>query len=84
MKKAFAVANQANLSREELDDLQKREIWIYDQRNAIIKAVNQAVKQKQVEIARRLLDVLDEETVSQTTGLSLEAVQFKCMIPNPL
>ncbi|MFP4410902.1 Rpn family recombination-promoting nuclease/putative transposase [Coleofasciculus sp.] len=75
MKQAFAVANQANLSREELEDLQKREMWIYDQRNAIIKAVNQAVKQKQVEIARRLLDVLDEETVSQTTGLSLEAVQ---------
>jgi predicted transposase/invertase (TIGR01784 family) len=75
MKQAFAVANQANLSREELEDLQKREIWIHDQRNAITKAVNQAVKQKQVEIARRLLDVLDEETVSQTTGLSLEVVQ---------
>lgn len=75
MKQAFAVANQANLSREELEDLQKREMWIHDQRNAITKAVNQAVKQKQVEIARRLLDVLDEETVSQTTGLSLEAVQ---------
>ncbi|MEQ8961439.1 MAG: hypothetical protein RLP02_26525 [Coleofasciculus sp. C2-GNP5-27] len=71
MKQAFAVANQANLSREELEDLQKREIWIHDQRNAIIKAV----KQKQVEIARRLLDVLDEERISQTTGLSLEAVQ---------
>lgn len=76
MKQAFAVANQANLSREELEDLQKREMWIHDQRNAITKAVNQAVKQKQVEIARRLLDVLDEETVSQTTGLSLEAVQL--------
>jgi len=76
MKQAFAVANQANLSRDELEDLQKREMWIHDQRNAITKAVNQAVKQKQVEIARRLLDVLDEETVSQTTGLSLEAVQL--------
>lgn len=76
MKQAFAVANQAHLSRDELEDLQKREMWIHDQRNAITKAVNQAVKQKQVEIARRLLDVLDEETVSQTTGLSLEAVQL--------
>ena len=75
MKKAFAVANQANLSRDELEDLQKREIWIHDQRNAIIKAVNQAVKQKQVDIAQRLLEVLDEETVSQATGLSLEEVR---------
>jgi predicted transposase/invertase (TIGR01784 family) len=75
IRKAFEVANQANLTREELEDLEKREIWIHDQRNAIKKAVNQAVKQKEVEIAKRLLDVLDEETVSQATGLSLEEVQ---------
>jgi predicted transposase/invertase (TIGR01784 family) len=75
IRKAFEVANQANLSREELEDLEKREIWIHDQRNAIKKAVNQAVKQKAVEIAKRLLDVLDEETISQTTGLSLEEVR---------
>jgi predicted transposase/invertase (TIGR01784 family) len=75
IRKAFEVANQANLTREELEDLEKREIWIHDQRNAIKKAVNQAVKQDRVEIAKRLLDVLDEETISQTTALSLEEVQ---------
>jgi len=75
IRKAFEVANQANLTREELEDLEKREIWIHDQRNAIKKAVNQALKQKEVEIAKRLLDVLDEEIISQTTGLSLEEVQ---------
>ena len=75
IRKAFEVANQANLSREELEDLEKREIWIHDQRNAIKRAVNQALKQKEVEIAKRLLDVLDEEMISQTTGLSLEEVQ---------
>jgi predicted transposase/invertase (TIGR01784 family) len=75
IRKAFEVANQANLTREELEDLEKREIWIHDQRNAIKKAVNQALKQKEVEIAKRLLDVLDEEMISQTTGLSLEEVQ---------
>ncbi|MCA1992262.1 MAG: Rpn family recombination-promoting nuclease/putative transposase [Coleofasciculus sp. S288] len=75
IKKAFEVANQANLNREELEDLEKREIWIHDQRNAVKKAVKQAVKQKALEIAKRLLDVLDEETISQTTGLSLEDVR---------
>ena len=75
IQKAFEIANQASLSREELEDLEKREIYIHDQRNAIKKAVNQAVKQKSVEIAKRLLNVLDEETISQTTGLSLEEVQ---------
>ncbi len=74
IRKAFEVANQANLTREELEDLEKREIWIHDQRNAIKKAVNQAVKRNAIEIAKRLLDVLDEETVSQATGLSLEEV----------
>lgn len=69
------MADRANLTREELEDLEKREIWIHDQQNAIKKAVNQAVKQEAVEIAKRLLDVLDEKTISQTTGLSLEEVQ---------
>jgi predicted transposase/invertase (TIGR01784 family) len=76
IKKAFAIANQANLNRDELEDLQKREIFIQDQRNAITKAVNQAVKQKSIEIAKRLIDVgLDDQTISQTTGLSVQEVQ---------
>jgi len=70
--KAFEIANQANLNREELEDLQKREIFIQDQRNAVKKAV----KQNAAEIAKRLFDIgLNEETISQTTGLSLEEVQ---------
>ncbi|MFB2882290.1 Rpn family recombination-promoting nuclease/putative transposase [Floridanema aerugineum] len=70
--KAFAIANQANLSRDELEDLEKREIYIYDQRNAITKAVNQNRR----EIAKRLIDVgLDDQTISQTTGLNLEEVR---------
>jgi predicted transposase/invertase (TIGR01784 family) len=75
LQKAFAIANQATMNREELDDLERREIYIHDQRNAIKKAVNQAVKETYVEMAKRLLDVLDEESISQTTGLSLEEVQ---------
>ncbi len=75
IQKAFDMANQANMNREELDDLSHREIYIQDQRNAIIKATKQGMKEAQVEIAKRLLDVLDEETISQTTGLSLEEVR---------
>jgi len=71
LQKAFEIANQATMNREELDDLERREIYIHDQRNAIKKAVKEAY----VEIAKRLLDVLDEESISKTTGLSLEEVQ---------
>ncbi|MEY3866542.1 MAG: hypothetical protein RLZZ338_433, partial [Cyanobacteriota bacterium] len=71
LQKAFEIANQATMNREELDDLERREIYIHDQRNAI----RRAVKDNSVEIAKRLLGVLNEETISQTTGLSLEEVQ---------
>ena len=83
IQKAFSIANQANLNREELDDLEKREFYIHDQRNAVKKAVKQAVTQAvseavnetKIEIAKQLLDVLDEATISQKTGLSIEEIK---------
>ncbi len=107
IKKAFEIANIANMNASELEDLEKREIYIHDQRNALKKAEKKAKKEgreiglkegkeigmkegreigiqegqeigmktSQEEIAKRLLDVLDEETISLTTGLSLEDVQ---------
>jgi len=79
IQKAFEIANIATLNASELEDLEKREIYIHDQRNAIKKAENTGrklgKKESQVEIAKRLLAVLNEETISQTTGLSLEEVQ---------
>lgn len=79
IQKAFEVANRVGLTREELEDLEHQEIYIQDQRNAITKAVKQAVsqatKEKAIEIAKGLLDVLDEATISQTTGLSIEEIQ---------
>ncbi len=71
IKKAFEIANQANLSREELEDLEHREIYIHDQRNAI----KRAIRQTKIEIAKQLLDVLDEELISQKTGLSIEEIE---------
>ncbi|WP_445246590.1 Rpn family recombination-promoting nuclease/putative transposase [Microcoleus sp. OTE_8_concoct_300] len=83
IQKAFEVANRADLTREELEDLEHQEIYIQDQRNATIKAVKQAVskavkqavKEKAIDIAKGLLDVLDEATISQTTGLTMEEIQ---------
>ncbi|MCL1468521.1 transposase, partial [Argonema galeatum A003/A1] len=80
--KAFGIANQVNLSREELEDLERREMFIYDQQGAIIKAARESREEGREEgrreeklvIARQLLDRLDDETISQITGLSLEEV----------
>jgi predicted transposase/invertase (TIGR01784 family) len=86
IKKAFAIANQANLSREELDDFEHHEIFIHDQRNAIKKGIKQGLEQgikqgieqgkleAKLEIAKQLLNVLDDDAISQTTGLSREQV----------
>ena len=93
--KAFDIANQAKLSRDEVEDLERREQFIYDQQGAIIKAAQEAreegrqegkeegkeegreegMREKAIAIARQLLDRLDDETISQTTGLSIEEIE---------
>jgi predicted transposase/invertase (TIGR01784 family) len=95
LEQAFAIANEANLSRAELEDLEKREMFIEDQRNLILRGKQEGreegrqegrqegleegrqegMREKALEIARQLLDVLDNQTISQKTGLSLEDIQ---------
>jgi len=75
IQEAFRRADRANLPPEELEDLEKREIFIQDQKGAIIRAEKEARRGARVKIARNLLAVLDDETISQTTGLSLEEVK---------
>lgn len=79
INRAFQVAKEANLTPEELEELQQREIFIQDQFNAVKLARRLALEegreQKQMEIAKQLLNILDDETISRTTGLSLEEVK---------
>jgi predicted transposase/invertase (TIGR01784 family) len=87
IRQAFEVANQANLSREELDELDHQLIFIQDQRGAIAFATKQGLKEgmeqgleqgsrtTQLTIAQNLLAVMDDAAISQTTGLSIDQVQ---------
>jgi predicted transposase/invertase (TIGR01784 family) len=75
IQRAFQIANQTNLTREELDEVEKVELFLQDQRNAISFAENEARQEKAVEIARQLLNILDDQTISRTTGLSLAEIQ---------
>jgi predicted transposase/invertase (TIGR01784 family) len=43
--KALGIANQANLSYEELEDLEKREMFLEDQRGAIIKGRQEGIEE---------------------------------------
>ncbi|MEI6331036.1 MAG: Rpn family recombination-promoting nuclease/putative transposase [Pseudanabaena sp.] len=86
IKQAFAIANEVNLSPEQIEDMEMQEMFIHDQRNAIKKALNQGrqegleegVEQGKVaaklEMARKLLDVLDDEAISRASGLSVAEV----------
>jgi predicted transposase/invertase (TIGR01784 family) len=81
--KAFDLANQARLSREEVEVYERKEQFIHDQQGAIIKAVEEArqaarqerIRKETLAIARKLLSHLDDETISQVTGLTVEDVQ---------
>jgi predicted transposase/invertase (TIGR01784 family) len=80
---AFQVAKQSRLNRKELEILEKREMFIHDNRNSILLAEQKALergleqgrKKEKFDIARQLLDVLDIETIAQKTGLSIEEIR---------
>lgn len=76
---AFDIANQVNLNPDELEALERQEMFIYDQQGVIIKANREGREEGREEamqaVARQLLDRLDDETISQTTGLSIEKIR---------
>ncbi|TYQ23356.1 Rpn family recombination-promoting nuclease/putative transposase [Pseudanabaena sp. UWO311] len=91
LKKAFYIANQANLNLDELKEQEKSEIFIQDQRGAITKAARESLeqgrqegrqeglaeglRQKAYEIARKMLGVLDDQAIAQMTGLTLDEIR---------
>jgi predicted transposase/invertase (TIGR01784 family) len=84
---AFEIAKQSRLSRKELEILEKREMFLHDNRNAILKAREDALKEgelkgrregerlKALEIAKQLLSMLDIEAISKMTGLSVAEIR---------
>ncbi|MFN5388137.1 MAG: Rpn family recombination-promoting nuclease/putative transposase [Pseudanabaena sp.] len=91
IKKAFYIANQANLSLDELEDQEKSEIFIQDQRGAITKAIkdglqqgiqqgihqgiHQGIQQNKLEMARKMLNLIDDQVICQITGLSITELE---------
>jgi predicted transposase/invertase (TIGR01784 family) len=83
LHQAFEVAQQSRLSRQELEILEKRQMVLHDNRNAIRYAAQKSLEQgieqgerrKALEIARQLLNILDAETIAQTTGLAIAEIE---------
>jgi len=75
LHKAFEIANQADLTPVELEELERREMFIYDQQGAVNLGREQAREQEKRAIARNLLDLLDDRAIAEVTGLSIKAVE---------
>ena len=83
IKKALELANEANLTEEELEIQHKRKEFIMIQKAAISKAkregkeegIKEGEKKAKIEIAKNLLDILDNETISQKTGLTIQEIE---------
>lgn len=79
--RAFDVANKAGLTEEELDDQERREIYIQDQKGAIKFATSsgmaagiaQGIEQGKLEVAVRLLQKgMSLEEVAEISGISID------------
>jgi len=75
LKKAFKIVDESNLTREELELQHKRREFLYIQRTAVEKAWNRGREEKAIEIAKNLLDILDDETISLKTGLEIDKIK---------
>ena len=77
-KEAFIVANQLNWNKQEIevyDYVKRTEI---DDINALKKAedkgIVKGIEQEKLNLAKNLLDILDDETISLKTGLDIATV----------
>jgi predicted transposase/invertase (TIGR01784 family) len=72
---AFQVAQQSKLTRKELEIVEKSQMLLHDNRNALLYAEQQGKLKAKLEIAKQLLDVLDVETIAQKTGLTVTEIE---------
>jgi predicted transposase/invertase (TIGR01784 family) len=84
---AFQVAQQSKLTRKELEIVEKSQMLLHDNRNALLYAEKKAEergekrgeeqgrRKEKIELARQLLDILDVETIAQKTGLTVAEIE---------
>ena len=83
IEKALNILETMNLNENERESYEARLKWLRDEELAIKTAerkgmeagIEKGAKEKSIEIAKNLLDVLDAETISLKTGLTLEEIE---------
>jgi predicted transposase/invertase (TIGR01784 family) len=74
-QKAFQTAEVAKLTAEQRDSYEQSLIQYRDMRSVLISAVNSAVQDREMEIAKNaILEGFDNQTISRLTGLTVEQI----------
>ena len=83
ISQALTTVNEATLTKEELELQHKRKEFISVQKSSIElakekgieKGIVKGIEQRNIEIAKNLLDILDDETIALKTGLDIKVIQ---------
>jgi predicted transposase/invertase (TIGR01784 family) len=75
LNKALEIANRVNLSLEELEEIQKRTLWLADQENELLEARQQAKTEIIITLLENILGEIPPEIKDQITSLSLEKLE---------
>ncbi|MCY7406125.1 MAG: Rpn family recombination-promoting nuclease/putative transposase [Alkalinema sp. CAN_BIN05] len=75
IQQAFSLANFSALTIEEQNAQVNQLFYISDQQKIRTSALQEGSIQTQKDIARRLLNMMDDQTIAQATGLSVEEVR---------
>ena len=78
-QEAFTIATQTNWNKEELKVYEYMAIKEFDEINALRtaerKGIEKGIEKGKIELVKNLLDILDDETIAQKSGLSIQVVQ---------
>jgi len=73
--KLFKVAEIANYNEEEFADYQSSLRNYRDTKNQLTTKYNEGREDEKIQIAKKLLEILDDKTIAEKTGLSLGEVK---------
>lgn len=76
INQALSIANQANLSRKELEDLDKQEMFVADQQGSLIKAKEEGEIKWISRLLRKRFGEIPETILNQIQKLSLENLEM--------
>jgi predicted transposase/invertase (TIGR01784 family) len=86
-QEAFTIATQTNWNKEELKVYEYMALKEFDEINALRTAerkglakgieegIEKGIEKGKIELVKNLLDILDDETIAQKSGLSIQVVQ---------